>query len=475
MTRDQERQVVELADSYMAGRMSRRTFIARMLALGLTVSAAGSILAACTTAATTAPTTAPTGAPTGAPSGAPSAAAATIDTSISGKVRYMLGPQTDREEEYQQVIIEAFNKIYPNIEVTLKLYDWGTAQATIQTSAESGAHDVYLTDEGTYSKLTLREDLFADISKYVDDPSYASEKAHFLDWERVVGLGPRVCGLPHDINFESAMWVNLALLEKAGYDAEGLVKSRDSFRDAIIKMTNAPDVYGLAYNTQPFTETYNNLILNSGTDILTEDLKAVAFETPDVVASTQWWVDLLLKDKAVVPLGTYDYSTVIDAFAAQKVAIFASDTTVAANLKARQLPFDWVYLPWPGGKARRAYNDLGLNTMGAKTPTPDAAWAMMSFWASGTWNAYFNDQASLYPVRDDAVASGWGEMVPKQVVDVLDLMMEAGASHQVFEQWGDCEAALTSEFGRAMAGEITAEESVKSAAAEVNKIAFGQS
>ncbi len=238
-------------------------------------------------------------------------------------------------------------------------------------------------------------------------------------------------------------------------------------------MTNAPAVYGLAYNTQPFTETYTNLIRNEKLDILTPDLKSVAFETPEVVTAANWWVDLLLKDKCVVPVGTYDYSTVIDAFAAQKVAIFASDTTVAATLKDRQLPFEWAYLAWPPGQDRRAYNDLGLITMGAKTPNPDVTWAMMSFWSSGPSNAYWMDRSSLYPVRDDAVANGWGATVPKQVVDVLDPMLKIGTGPQLFPKWNDCEQVLQREFGRAMAGEITAGESVASAASEVNKIAFG--
>ena len=43
-----DRRTSELADAFMAGRLPRRAFVSRLLALGLTPAVAGSILALCT-------------------------------------------------------------------------------------------------------------------------------------------------------------------------------------------------------------------------------------------------------------------------------------------------------------------------------------------------------------------------------------------------------------------------------------------
>ena len=56
MDRQIERQTEELANSYLARQMSRRTFVTRLLALGIAPAAVGAIVAACSSAATTAPT-----------------------------------------------------------------------------------------------------------------------------------------------------------------------------------------------------------------------------------------------------------------------------------------------------------------------------------------------------------------------------------------------------------------------------------
>ena len=46
-----DRRTAELADAFLAGQISRRTFISRLLALGLSASAAGAVLAAVSSAA----------------------------------------------------------------------------------------------------------------------------------------------------------------------------------------------------------------------------------------------------------------------------------------------------------------------------------------------------------------------------------------------------------------------------------------
>ena len=72
-----DRRTSQLADAFMAGQMPRRAFVSRLLAMGLAPAAAGSILAMCTRE-------------TGA------LAQSSVPEDVSGEMRFMIGPWTDR-------------------------------------------------------------------------------------------------------------------------------------------------------------------------------------------------------------------------------------------------------------------------------------------------------------------------------------------------------------------------------------------
>ena len=68
-----------LQDEFMRGRLSRRAFIGRAVALGVSMSAIGAFLAACSAAATAAPASGAAG--SGAPASAPGGSGAIANTS----------------------------------------------------------------------------------------------------------------------------------------------------------------------------------------------------------------------------------------------------------------------------------------------------------------------------------------------------------------------------------------------------------
>jgi multiple sugar transport system substrate-binding protein len=467
-TRQQERRTVEFADAFMAGRMSRRDFIQRLLALGLTTTAAGAVLAACTSSTST-PTAGPTAAGTGAASFTP---APTIKD-IKGDVRFYHGPWTEKEDELQQTMIAAFKKLYPNINVTYQFYDWGSSEAQLQTSAQAGAHDVYWLDEWHYILWSPREDLFADISSYANDSSWADEKKHFYYWDRVNALGPRLIGLQYSWLPECGLYLNLDMLDKAGFGPD-IVESEERFTEALIKTTKAPDVYGLLTGIDTWY-FYQKCLLSEDANFLTTDLKSVGLNTPDTLRATKWMSDLFNTHKCAAPMGTYEYGTAPDAFLGQKVAVLSIDATIGTWLKRRgdEVKFQWGWYPWPGGKVQRCIGDLGFLAMGAKSPAKDAAWEMMRFWGSGPENGYWCDNSGVYPVRDDAQANGYGTNMPKQSLATFQKFLDINRGPQAFDKWSPCNDACNAEAGRAFAGEITPEQAIANCEAEVKRIVFG--
>jgi multiple sugar transport system substrate-binding protein len=444
MSRTLDRQTSTLADAFVAGETSRRAFIARLLALGLTPSAAGAILAVYT--------------PDNSALAAPSR-----DVDFSGDIRFMIGPWTDKEIEHHKTIAAAFNQLHPDVNFSFKLFSWETSGTEIDTSLADGAHDIYYFGEGGYLARTQQKDGFEDLTARINDPAFAEEKAKYLYWDRIEAYGPKLIGLPICWHVEDALFVNMDMVKAAGFD-ETFVNDAGTFTDCVTKMTKGKDVYGLGIGMQlgGFAEWYQRARAAGGS-YLSADLSQPAINTPEVVQATQQLVDFF-KQGIAPPQGTYDYNTAPDAFIAGKLATYSSDLTIAAVLMGKPQPpaFEWAILPWPPGvKTRVNFNDIGLYAMSSKTKNKDLAWEVLKWWTNGEQSAYWTDVSGTYPARSDAADKGYGKTGAPQLAASFDQFQTYSVGPEPFAQWGTIEGEAEAQIARAYGGEISAEDAVK--------------
>jgi multiple sugar transport system substrate-binding protein len=452
-----DRRTAELADAFKAGRLPRRAFVARLLALGLTPTVAGSILALCTREV-----------------GA-LAAQSTPSAEVSGDIRFMIGPWTDKEVEHHETIAAAFNELYPNVKFSFKLFSWETAPTEVDASLAEGAHDIYYFGEGGYLARTEQKDGFEDLTARINDPAWADEKAKYLYWDRLQAYSPKLIGLPICWHVEDALFVNMDMVKAAGFD-ETFVDDWDTFVDCVTKMTKGSDTYGLGIGMQlgGFGEWYQRARAAGGS-YLNADLSAPAINTPDVVQATQQLVDFFSKGVAP-PQGTFDYNTAPDAFIAGRLATYSSDLTIAAVLMGKPNPptFEWAVLPYPPGiKSRANFNDIGLYAMSSKTPNKDLAWEVLKWWTNGEQAAYWTGVSGTYPARIDAAEMGYEKNSPPQLAASFDLFQKYSIGPEPFAQWGTIESQAEAQAARAYSGEISAEEAVSNIEQIVQQEVFG--
>jgi multiple sugar transport system substrate-binding protein len=481
MARDQQRKITNLADSYLSGRMSRRAFITRLVELGLTTGAAGAVLAACSSAATAGPSAAaatagPAGTAAPGVSAAPVASAAAAASApagskdLKGEIAFLVGPWTADEIKNQQVIQAGFNKLYPNVTFTYKLFDWGTAGAQVASSLLAGAHDIYWIGQATIGQYSDPADPnFLDLTSRIDDPAWASEKAKYLYWDYVESTFPRLIGLPCGSGVDNCLFVNVDMLQKAGYDLS-FVEGWDTFAAALQKMTTN-GVHGLGWGTQAYDEWYSRARA-AGATFLSPDYKTVTINTPEVLTVTQQLVDLY-KQGIAVPPGTYDYTTINDAFAAQRVAVFTSDCTIAPILQKSAKDFTWAMVPLPPGpKTRTQTMDLSWYCARQGTKDPDLAWEVLKWWTNGASDAFWEDASGSYPLRTDAAENGFGATAPKQLLDTFSLFQKYFCFNENFKQFGDVELASQQQAADAYTGTITAEQAVSNIEKATQKAVF---
>src|SRR3954470_15956846 len=292
-----DRHTSELADAFQAGQISRRSFITRLLARGVTPAAAGAILAVSSS----------------------QLSALALQSDVSGEMRFMIGPWTDKETEHQETIAAAFNKLYPNVKFSFKLFDWGTSGTEVDASLTEGSHDIYYFGEGAYLHNAEVENGFEDLTARINDPAFADEKAKYLYWDRIEAYGQKLIGLPICWHVEDALFVNMDMFKAAGFD-ETFVDDWNTFVDCVTKMTKGSDTYGLGIGMQlrGFREWYQRARAAGGS-YLNADLRAPAISPPDVVKTARQLVDFCCK--GIAPRqGTSDYNTAPDALIGGRLA-----------------------------------------------------------------------------------------------------------------------------------------------------------
>jgi ABC-type glycerol-3-phosphate transport system substrate-binding protein len=467
MDKQRERQTEELANSYLASRMSRRTFVMRLLALGIAPSAVGAIVAACSSPASAAPSVVASVAPSAAGTPAASASAAAASPSpldLKGNVRFLIGPWSSGEVDHHKHIAQGFNAIYPNVTFDFRLYQWDTASQEINTSLTEGAHDIYMTTESSYPDFESGTG-FTDLTARIGDPSFASELAKYQYMDRIRSYGPKVLGLPISFHVEDAMFVNMDMVQAAGYD-QTFINSWDTFLECVTKMTKTGKTYGMGIGIQlgGYAEWYQRL-RSAGGSYLTADLKAPNVNLPAVVEVTDQMASLF-KLGIAPPLGTYTYDAAPAAFAAGKMAIYSSDLASTTALPAK-VPFTWKLLPYPPGPVSQVnFNDLSIYMINSKTADQDLAWEVLKWWTNGSSDAYWADNSGTYPARSDAASLGYGTSSAPQLAEALPLFQKYAVGLENFKQWSDVENLAEAEIQNCYAGKETAVQAV----ANVEKI-----
>jgi len=439
-----DRQTDGLAESYLKGGLSRRAFVTRLLALGLAPGAVASVVAACSNPS---------------PSASSSNAA---PGELAGNVRFLVGPWSNQEVAHQQHTAKAFQALHPKVTFSFRLYDWGSAGQQINTSVIEGAQDIYMTTESSYPDYEAHN-TFVDLAPRVNASSFAAEKAKYLYMDRIESYGPKILGLPISWHVEDAMFVNMDMVNAAGFD-ESFADTWPTFLEAVTKMTKPGKTYGFGIGIQigGYAEWYQRLRAAGGS-YLTPDHKTVNVNHPDVVLATQQFADLFKKGIAP-PLGTYTYDDAPAAFAAGKMAIYSSDLATTTTLP-KKVPFNWKLLPYPPGPVSRVnFNDLSLYMINPQSSDQDLMWEVLKWWTSGPNDAYWAGNSGTYPARVDAPNYGYSKWAAPQMGEAFASFKKYAVGLENFPQWADVENAAEAEIQNCYGGKETAQQAVENVA-----------
>ncbi|MEO5680468.1 MAG: extracellular solute-binding protein [Acidimicrobiales bacterium] len=437
-----EKPIGRLTEAYLGAEISRRQLLEGALKLGLSATAAGALLAACTKDAndtSASPTTA--------------GATATTAKQLSGKVQILVGFGTGNSPAQlpvQAALAAAFTSAHPGVSIDFLRVPSGSSDAATKLTT--------LIAGGQPPDLVLPAGLFG-ISKFVDQNVWLDLRPFFdrdgisLDRflpETITGArvpnyfgpeGKSIIGVPIDVH-DHAIAYNEELFAKAGvappptswsdpsWTLEGkfLDTARALTVDTAGKHPNEPGFnadkvaqYGVG---NFFRET---VFYDFGGHIYDEASKKARFDQPGAVAGIQFAADLvnvhkvMPSDTQVAQLGSGGGKGNEAQFAWRQGKLAMIDMC-SCNIKTpygTDVPFAWKAAALPAGPDRRfGFLNLDVGAIVAAGKNHDLAWEVLKFLAIEPANEKqlaYESYGGVPPLKETqaAFADGIARDLPK--------------------------------------------------------------
>ncbi len=279
-------------------------------------------------------------------------------------------------------LIAKFEKANPGIKIEAENVPWNSYYDNLYTSLVGGnapdAAMVKLFAQPRLMEMGALEPLDARINAWPG-------KADLLD--NLLTLNKAPDGKQYYLPIQ---YVVLYLYYRADLFAAAGLKppaTCEDFREAAIKLTNAPATYGFGLRGgKGGWDQWGAFVLSQGAE-----LKKGGLTTPQAIAANQWVIDLFQKDKVIPPSAPNDgFQEIIGAFKSGKTAMTihhigsSKDLVAALGDKVSAVP-----VPKCGNGQWTSFGDESLAVFSA-SKTKEAAWKWISFLAEGENNVAFN-------------------------------------------------------------------------------------
>jgi ABC-type glycerol-3-phosphate transport system substrate-binding protein len=328
------------------------------------------MMAGCTsTPTTTAPTTTKgTATPT-----------TTAAADLSGKLTLWDGTFS---QNYAPKIIEAFNKVYPKVQVTVEyLPDAGMSDKYLTSMSSGAGPDVAACNNDWISTLAQAGTL-VDLTSLI-----AADKVDMTDFfdgaQAATKYGSGIYAMPYRAETHGIFY-NVDMFKEAGYD-----KMPETWEEVlpIIKAITAKGngaYYGIGVplgivgNT---TYQLFNMIRVAGGEILTEDRKSAAFNSAKAVKGTEFFVKLYLDGNTPKSAPENDNNMNRELFINKNIAMYMSGAYDIPTIKKGNptLNFATAKVPYFQGEKRMTILAGWSMIVNKASKSQDAGWAFAKF------------------------------------------------------------------------------------------------
>ncbi len=386
---------------------------------------------------------------------------------ISGEITY--GYWDDDQTPALKKNIEDFNKLYPDVKVTLNQTPYGQYWTKMQTQAESGTLPDVFWINGPNFELYASYGMVEPVTELIDsgkiDPSNYPDSLNNL-----YSIDGVQYAVPKDYD-TIGLWYNKAIFEEAGVDLPTDDWTWDDFTTAANDISSAladKNIYGVAFMVGG-QESYYNTIYQAGGEVISADKKTSGFGSPEAIEGLQFWADLV-ESGASPTIQQLSDTSAPDRFASGKAAMIWDGNWALAKYMESDHKDDIDVIGLPKGKERASIiHGLGY-AVSKNSQNMEAAQAFQAFLGSEEAAKAQGELGGVIPAFQ-----GTQQTFLDFAPDLhLDIFIQAADDYSVpyptslnGQAWGDLETVL---LPPAFAGDVPMAEAAKDLATQMDAI-----
>ena len=339
--------------------------------------------------------------------GSTTAVFADENADISGEVRYAYWD--DNQTPYINQCIEEFNKVYPNVTITLEPNTWDEYWTKLEAAATGGSiADVFWMNGPNITKYA-EGGILMPIDDMIQEQGIdtADYPAGLVSLYNIDGAQ---YALPKDFD-TIGVWYNKALFDEAGVDYPTDDWTWEDMAEKAAQLTKEDgSVYGIGAGFDTQCGIYNTIYACGGY-VISEDKKSSGYDLAETQAGVQCWIDLM--EAGVSPSeASLEETTADTQFLSGRLAMYWGGSWFLGAVKTSDIleDIDVVELPSIDGTKATVIHGLG-NCIYADTKVPDAAKAWVSFLAGETANRISAETGAAIPALA-GTADQWVEATP---------------------------------------------------------------
>jgi multiple sugar transport system substrate-binding protein len=364
-----------------------------------------------------------------------------------------------------------FEKEHPNITIEFEDVPAGRSREKLITQVAGGnAPDVAYMDAGSVQEFASRGAL-VNVEPYLAGSEIVNRDDFVDAFAQLAQHDDNMYGLPFD-GETTGLYYRTDLFEQAGIDAPPT--TWEEFQQTAAALTDpAKKQYGFYLTAVEAAYYWYPWLWQAGGETLTPDGQHVAFDSPEGQEAADFYIGL--RDYAPPDYLNTDSYTGRVSFAQGKAAMYVAGNWLSGDLHVNFPDIDdkWATAPMPEGPAGCATTFAGDTlVMFDQSENQDAAWLWMEFLSRpenvAQWT-FKNEGSSLLPPRESLLTSDDFQSDPA-LRGFADAMACAVTSDVEQPKWPQVEEELNERLGEAIYGDISADQALREAAEEGERI-----
>lgn len=373
-------------------------------------------------------------------------------------------------DKYQQEVLEEIAKQYeadnPNIKIEFQLTPFGQYWTKLETAATGETLPDIFWMNGPNIVKYASNDMILPIDDLVERDSIDLN----LFPEGLINLytvDDELYGIPKDWD-TTALWYNKKLFDEKGLNYPTDEWTWDDLIEAArILNDEEKGIYGL--NARASTqEIIYNTIAQAGGYVISDDRTTSGYDSPEAVAGTKIWVDVINEGLSPTLEQQADTSG-YEMFKAGKVAmIYAASWNIPVFLESEIVRDDIDLVVMPLIKERAASIHGLSNAISSNTKHPEEAWDFVKYLAGKEANEVWAASGTIIPARMDAL-NIWKDVHPQLNLQAYIDTLEYSRMHPVSANtpvWNEYEKDY---LNLMWSGELSVEEGLSRLAEDMNR------